>query len=190
VAGDKLNLIVQKIALFAVIWAKTMLKQYGVSFCDSFSNIGKKTTIFHLSKKSDLNHPFFGSNVPVDSGYPALIVNAFSTITAIYYVRDIAQVFNAIIKSVAVNMVDVICRHFAVIDKPNKPVNKEVFSVNADLIISRFPAIDIACYGSDSCPGARIDLPGKFSGIGVIFERFSRSVCCKCFSCHGLECNI
>lgn len=111
------------------------------------------------------------SHVPaitsVNSKKPAGVVNPWSAgVLRVVFVGYITKVFNAVIRRVSVDVVNLVRWPASVGVKPSKPVALDAFPVNLDYPVSVLPDTPSNIANADSVGGS--DIAGEYSGFRVI----------------------
>lgn len=105
---------------------------------------------------------------------------SFAHVLLVAHVRNIAQVCKAVIQRVAVDVVNLVKRHFASDVQPSKPMCGHVYAVNADVSATALnPSGRLVCSLSASS-----GVPSEDTRIWVVVKKFAQAFCGKIAGAH------
>jgi len=117
---------------FSVVWVEA------VFLVGSFAGCGGGFFVFVASQFDsflvdyDFSHPSLFVIAPVNSGSTRFVVRMAFLVFGVFGVCDFAQVFDAVVIAVAVDVVELQCWPGAVMNEPGEAMSVVAFSVEAD----------------------------------------------------------
>ena len=125
--------------------------------------------LFH-SIDGYLRMPFAFASTPLHAFKPGLVVLLFGSVLLVFRTGHHAQIGNAVVESVVVDVVNIALWKFSVRVKPCQPVGEVVPFVHTDNSIAFF--VEFSGNASDADSSAAADAPCKSPRCAVVTQQF------------------
>jgi hypothetical protein len=145
---------------------------------------GKSTKIDHLAADSDSCLPQTLRAAPSDAKDAAFVMAArVADVLHVFGVSENAEIYQPVVGTNSVDVVNLMCRPCAVNVQPSKSVSLVAVSSHADLQVPvTSGAQDCSCFMASTI--SRGGAARENSSIGVVADQFSQSLCGKIISSH------
>lgn len=115
-----------------MIWVEAVLFFGGLTRGNGIVFVDEATEVKRFSVYHDDGPPFFMAFVPVDTSMTGSICDVEFLVEAVGSVSDVANVFDSVVTTVLVFVVNNLRRPLSVYDEPNDSVSFVSFAVDAD----------------------------------------------------------
>lgn len=152
-----------KVDLMGLFWRIVGAKAYLLSV---YSDLCQPSLFVRRDAKETAEVAFFG----------------FADVLLVAHVRNIAQVCKAVIQRIAVDVVNLVKRHFARDVQPSKPVRSHVHAINTnEPSPALHPSSRLVCSLS-----AASGVPCKNTRLWVVVKKFAQAFCGKIAGTHAV----
>ena len=138
----------------------------------------------HISVNQDLClKPF---TVAVSAHHPCELVAALrlAHVLHVYAARNIAQIFNSVVRRISIKVINVILGPHAMHVKKREPVSFVSMAVETDIQIAKWA--DVSCNSADLNAVAGADKPRKTAGLWVVEQCRTHAFSGKIKSAHAV----
>lgn len=117
-----------------------------------------------------------------DARIPAFVIAAFLTVMRVFNVSGFAQIAKPIVRSVSVNVINLMRRPFIRHIQPRQPMREVQHVVQPNNTI---PVFHLTARFSSGRTTAAFCFPSKFAGVGIVIDKMAKAFRRK-FVLHGI----